>query len=493
VGHAAESFSGRRFYVGDLHVHSGASADGGASDAGLGCPFEACGPIAGVFQAAREAGLDFVSLTDHVNGESASSAYLFETLHRQALAAHDPAGGFVTIPGAELFLLAGGDPLGHRNLYLFGEDDALASFRFEDARFSCGREEIEACENTWAFLEQLEGRFGPLALIPHHPAGRHPMPVDWGCHHPRFAPAVEIYSKHGNGLDPYSGYDTPIGPIRAASTGMSAIDPRRHGLRLGFVGATDNHGGLAGAVCEQEIRLDTGVAKYGGGLTVVVRPEHEPFDRASVYAALTERDVYATSGPLLRVSAEYSAGGARLGEMGDVLVPPPGAGALDVVVSLPAAQAPLVLAVDVVTPDEALLMEDLGGGRYTLHLEDPPTVHFVRLRLDGAAWYGDAGCDDGGQDTEERIWLSPAWWAPDGDDPPPEPTPGAWLPPAYCPDAIPPETGCAAAHRRPVGLTLLLALLLLARRTTTDAPRPPRPKAPLHPPTRRLLQRPDRP
>ena len=62
---AAELFEGHAFYVGDLHVHSGVSGDGVSSDLN---ECEPCEALEDLPLNAKNRGLDFVALTDHVNG-----------------------------------------------------------------------------------------------------------------------------------------------------------------------------------------------------------------------------------------------------------------------------------------------------------------------------------------------------------------------------------------------------------------------------------------
>jgi hypothetical protein len=97
---ASESFDGKVFYLGDMHAHSGASGDAASTD--LGDCTGTCGSLEGIGETARANGLDFLALTDHVNGATASLPADFLTGIQRITTLHDPVGGVVTIPGADL-------------------------------------------------------------------------------------------------------------------------------------------------------------------------------------------------------------------------------------------------------------------------------------------------------------------------------------------------------------------------------------------------------
>jgi hypothetical protein len=49
--------------------------------------------------------------------------------------------------------------------------------------------------------------------------------------------------------------------------------------------------------------------------------------------------------------------------------------------------------------------------------DEVPHYLYPMLILDGEAWYGEDGCDDGGESAEERVWLSPTWFTPEPEAP----------------------------------------------------------------------------
>lgn len=88
---AAEDFGDHSYYFGELHAHTGHSADGGSSDLGN-CQGLMCGNAADYFDTLRyAAGLDFGAITDHVNGPSMPSES-WEILIGLVGDAHDPGG-----------------------------------------------------------------------------------------------------------------------------------------------------------------------------------------------------------------------------------------------------------------------------------------------------------------------------------------------------------------------------------------------------------------
>ena len=66
-------------------------------------------------------GLDFLAVTDHVNGFRAMSDAAYLVQNATVLAMDDTANGFVMIPAAELWFYRGNsisDPLGHKTLLM---------------------------------------------------------------------------------------------------------------------------------------------------------------------------------------------------------------------------------------------------------------------------------------------------------------------------------------------------------------------------------------
>lgn len=186
-------------------------------------------------------------------------------------------------------------------------------------------------------------------------------------------------------------------------------------LHLGIVGGTDGHDTQPGAVCRRETQLPQ--HPYGGGLTVAVLGQDERFDRAALFDAIAGRHTYATSGPALPVLVSYSSGGIGLGAMGEDLVVAADQ-PLEVVVKVPVEHQAVVANVFLMTSDGEQRMPSVGDGGFAVTIEPQhrPAWVYPRVELDGAAWYGQSGCDDGGVDQRERLWLSPSWLLLPGDD-----------------------------------------------------------------------------
>ncbi len=424
---AAESFAGQRFHFGDLHVHTGASGDGSSSDLGGGCPEvddvpQHCGAVADLATTATDNGLDFLATTDHANSSQAATAEDFEWVLWELQHSHDPDGGFVTIPGGELWVRHGGKLGGHLNLYFFAESDALNQLRLHDFAFAMDGEipsdDAESCGALWRWMAELEAAWGPVLLLPHHPQMGGGMATNWACHshvYPesrRYLPAVEVYSRHGDSTVFPTSYDPLWHPDEDQQRDLSAaLDPTGWALRLGLLGGTDAHDTLPGSVCNNARAYRQ--QPYGGGLTAAVLDEGERFDREALYQAIVDRRTYATSGPRLPVSLEARVDDELVGTMGEV-IELPAAAEVELRVSIPTVHEHSVLGVVLRTPDAELPLEATGPGTWagTLSPQERPDWAYPVLKIDGIAWYGEANCDDGGTTDEERVWLSPVWLEP---------------------------------------------------------------------------------
>jgi len=409
---ASEGWGEYTYYLGDLHAHSGASLDGGSSD--LGDEHETCGAIDDIVDTAIWNGLDFLAMSDHSNGNPASTEVDYLFVQSTTLEGHAPKDGFIVLPAAEVFFTLGqGQRLGHKNLILFGSDAELESLTLQDAQpVGTANSVISDCDHIRTWMNQVQSNLGPALIIPHHPALKAPMPTDWSCHHPEFSPAVEIYSRHGNSEYEDTTYDIPWSEIEHNSTVQAAIDPDTWNHRLGFVGGTDSHDTRPGKVCAEE---GDNPNLYWGGLTVSVIPSDVEYSRKAIYHSIVNRDTYATSGPLIPVSAEYYSGGAYLGSMGDEVGIPNGQ-PLNVIVETPYYHSQFVYEVVLRSIGEEIPMVMVEDGEWSVMIaadQIPPLLYPV-LKINGAAWYMEHGgtCRDGGDDDTERIWLSPTWFEP---------------------------------------------------------------------------------
>ena len=408
---AAESLGDYDVYFGELHCHTGLSGDGGSTDLGN-CPGGGCGDLAGYFDVARhDAGLDFAAITDHVNSDRTMlDAEWLDTLALVELA-HDPAGGFVALLGAELDLaLPAEETLGHKNALFFGDTaDHAGLTRPEFAPLGRPAD----CDELWEVARDLDATYGPLLLVPHHPGAVRPPGTNWTCHDPALAPVVEVYSGQGNSLDVPA--NDPYDPIWSGADEDGTVHEALIGFGhvLGFVGGTDFHDTLPGLICHEE---QLHGLPYSGSLTGVVLPQGEPFGRMAIHDALAARHTFATSGPKVPVLLSlHGFLGMELAVAGDVVAPPP-AHSVVLRVSFPASFAPYVLDVEIF--DQAgvtTAVPEASPGVHELTLGPlayPWFAHAV-VTVDGAAWWADQGvvCLDGGSDDLEKIWTSPIWMA----------------------------------------------------------------------------------
>ena len=294
---AAELFEGHAFYVGDLHVHSGVSGDGVSSDLNECSPCEALEDLP---LNAKNRGLDFVALTDHVNGNFTGELEAFSASFEMMMEANDPENGFITVPAVELHFKTTNKKLGHKNLYLFASNEELEEIQLADMQYNADGNLVPDCAYIWKWFDSLTAAWGDALLIPHHPATASPMATEWDCGREDVQPVVEMYSQHGNSLMEDAEYDpSPTGYISQGTTLHALNAAKGTGIELGFISSTDNHRTEPGKTCTKDAAVQE--QKYGGGLAVVVLDEAESFSRAMIYEALSARSVYATSGPEIPV------------------------------------------------------------------------------------------------------------------------------------------------------------------------------------------------
>ena len=261
--------SGYNVYWGDIHNHTNLSGDGVRD-------------IDDAYWYARHiSGLDFVAITDHEGGKDWERS-------KASAKKYNVPGAFTTILAYE-YSKAGFS--GHRNVYYL--DDDMPCPTPDDPN------------DLW---DQLPP--GRALVIPHHPNthseggttfGRW-QPTDWNVHHPEFQRHVEICQLRGSFEVEEVG-----APVILGGNGSSARSALAKGLRLGFVGGTDNHRGHPGS------RMDTmGGISYRlrpvGGITAVLAHE---CTRESLWEALLARRTYATT--CEHILLDFSVNGACMG------------------------------------------------------------------------------------------------------------------------------------------------------------------------------------
>lgn len=414
---AEENFAGKRYFLGDIHAHSGVSGDGGSSDLDGTCEGNDCGTFEDIFQVARSNGLDFAAVSDHINGSRVTaSSDGYEALIALTIAENDPTGGFVTLPAAEVWFGTPTRMLGHKTLLFFGSDDDLANLTLADVRHSGSESSrVDDCAAVWSWADSLQATWGDVLVIPHHPALVAPMPTDWSCTDTAYEAGVEVYSEHGNSLGDGTGYDDPWSGTDVDSTVHFAIDPAGAALQMGFLGGTDKHNSRPGDVCNKDDEHTN--HPYGGGLTIAVVPESQTFDRASIHDAIVDRRTLASTGPLLPVDIHYASGGVNLAGLGESFALPTHQD-LDVQVDIPPLYVPFVTQVEIVTPSHRYTAIADGAGGFALRVPAAEATGwaYAAVRINGTAWYGASPCDDGGADTDEYVWTSPAYFTEGPED-----------------------------------------------------------------------------
>jgi hypothetical protein len=261
------SAQGAHIFWGDLQNHSNFSD-------GSGTPEEH-------FRYARDvAALDVYSLTDHDHWGMLfldQAAHLWPEIKRLNRRFHEP-GRFITLLGFEWTNWV----YGHRHVLYFGDEgEVLSSI---DPAYDTPQE-------LWAALR------GKRALtIAHHSAGG-PVSTDWSiAPDPDLEPITEIVSVHGvsEALDSPAVLHRPV-------PGNFVRDALNRGYRLGFLGSSDGHDGHPGLAH---------LASPTGGLAAILARD---LTRESVYEALRQRRVYATSGA--RIVLRVTFGGYPMGSL----------------------------------------------------------------------------------------------------------------------------------------------------------------------------------
>jgi hypothetical protein len=411
VAMAAETFDGQTFYFGDLHSHTGISPDGSSSDMFNCDDYTKCGSLADAFQTAKDNGLDFVAFTDHsVAIESEFDDFLQRIWDEKAT--YSP---LVVIPAAERVLrLADGSDVGHKSNLLFQDDDTLLEGSLSVLNFRGEMKTFRTCRQVWGHPAEMTDAFGPTLEFAHHPAAGNIMATDWSCHDQTYEPVVEVFSGWGNSLEFSTDYDPLQFPVED-STVHEALET--YGLRVGFVGGTDNHDTQPGAVCAID-SSDVGTHIYGGGLTVVALPEGQSLDRLGIYDELVARRSLVTTGPPMPALVEWITNDGVTHAIGEQLhVDDTGTTTLSV--KVPSGWEGYVVGVPhAVGYDGRVDLDEVSAGEWSVSFpnDELPKWLYAEVEIDGASYYGGVGvCDDGGLDDREFVWSSPTWFERDAD------------------------------------------------------------------------------
>ncbi len=263
--------NGYTVYFGDLHVMTG---EGIIASALEGTEY--------AYRWGRDVGgLDFCVATNNLNcwDEDLVLDDEFNT-----------PGQFVTLPAFEI-----GFSIGHKNVY------------FPTTKAS--KPDGSSPEALFASLRGQEA-----LVIPHHTSVHSESSYetfwtehDFGTHDPEFERLIEITQDRGSMEVEKVGENVYFG-----GTGSSVWEALRRGMKVGFVGGTDNHRAQPGEPRSPLGGLDPDEVVVGG-LTAVWASD---LTRAAVWEALHSRRCYATQGQRTLVAF-------RLGEyaMGSILSP----------------------------------------------------------------------------------------------------------------------------------------------------------------------------
>jgi hypothetical protein len=365
---AAPGFAGEglEVYFGDLHVMTGKGLSGQMM----------LGDTDYAYQWARDVeGLDFSVVTNHGIGEKWEQDLEVDN-------AFNEPGRFVTIPAMERYAVTG-----HKNLY----------FRSSDvpALPKCSVEEI------FEWLAQLDV---PGMAISHHPnvhseTSRYHAwgPQDFSTTDPRFERLVEVCQCRGS-----MEVEDVGGAVSLGELGSSVQSALAMGLRLGFVGGTDNHraqpgskrSNLGGLVAEEIIN---------GGYTAVFAPE---LTREALFDALWDRRCYATTSR--RILLDVAMGEHPMGS--DLSDDDAAAFADERSITIRAIAHGEIDRIEVVRNNETVESVEVGGDRESLTYTDPTPLAEVpsvsEQAPDMVFYYVRVIEADG-----NLAWSSPIWLA----------------------------------------------------------------------------------
>jgi hypothetical protein len=318
-------YQGLNLYFGDIHGHTGFSD-------GYGLPDE-------YYQRARfDHRLDFAACSEHaewinyfqnhISMMDGTPIPLWELTVESVISNYSP-GKFVTLVGFEWTC----DRYGHRNAY-FRDTYNIPSEPF-------GFDKHRTPDDLWRALEPYHA-----LTISHHPLRKQAL-TDWSYHNP-MERLVEIFSKWGNSEDVRTDYEAyllyRIRPeTQWIGRGHGVVAALARGHKIGIIGGSDSHQGLAGSTRidsprgtplgsdlvegvtgEEFLHLLSEGYTYdhrepkggGGGLTAVWASD---LTRDIVWDALYNRHTYATTGirPIIRFAVQDSSDPQNTAIMGE--------------------------------------------------------------------------------------------------------------------------------------------------------------------------------
>ncbi|MHC4873204.1 MAG: DUF3604 domain-containing protein [Planctomycetota bacterium] len=263
----------KKIFWGDTHIHTDLSIDGQGYQ-----PYE---------YARNVSGLDFAAAADHSEGLGNKG---YEIVLNWA-ETHNKPGSFVTLLADERNPYSA---TGHHNIY-FKNEEALKKFR---TLYNENGEEDRRDD-------MIENFDSDILFFPHHTGigfGR----VNWDKIADKVnRPVVEIYSHHGQSevycphhILSYEFNRMRNPELRSNKSGFGkfyAQDYLKDGVRIGFIGSSDEHTGQGG--------------KPHGGIAAVFSKE---LNRDGIFNAINNRDCYATTGE--RILIDFKVNDTEMGK-----------------------------------------------------------------------------------------------------------------------------------------------------------------------------------
>ena len=269
-------------YWGDIHVHHGytyVDEDGQAHDLN--------------HDYGRDvAGLDIVSQSQKAAGIEIGEDRLWARLQESCTAYTEPDAYLVLLGFewmGELASEAYGQPSeGHHNVYYDGCTGPLGTHDLQVI------DSVDGRLGLWSWLEEVESDYGVRSItIPHAMrwTGR-----NFSVRKAGVQTLTEVYSEWGDNTEWVQGQQDEDVP-------GTTQDLMNSGLRLGWIGGSDNHDGWMGNPSSQK--------NERSGLGAFIS---KSLNRQSVFSAMKHRRTYATTGhrPIMRFRVED--GGAALGQ-----------------------------------------------------------------------------------------------------------------------------------------------------------------------------------
>jgi hypothetical protein len=318
------------------------------------------------------AGLDFCAVTNGVRRWEEDGAII---------EAHNEPGEFATMRAVEI-----GFATGHKNAYFADVEGAPPATGSPEALFA-----------------SLQGR--QAMAIPHHTSVHSESSYrtywtehDFGTHDPTFERLIEITQDRGS-----MEREEVAGNVYFPGRGSSVWSALQRGMKVGFVGGTDNHRGQPGEPGSPLSGLDPDEVVVGG-LTAVLADE---LTREAIWEALYARRCYATQGQ--RTLLDFALGEWPMGSV----IPAEQAEALSAERALRCrfqGHRPIVAA-EVVRSDGATFTVWAGDGEPGVALTDETIADSQPLRDVGRAgdavfYYLRVTEADG-----RMAWSSPIWLA----------------------------------------------------------------------------------